>query len=339
MKILDNRGSSAKRFLLSFLIPIMALVMFIVAIAQVGLAETVYCDADADSFIAENAPDNNFGSYSLLLVGSDTDLDGSHFAAIIRFDIENCIPQGANIDNAKLMLYRDSSMGSFQMKVSVVKDSWTENTITWNYPDPSLYWNPVTTINPTGATAGVVEIDATQHVKKWVEDGYDNYGFALNCDPYPSRNNNVSFYSKDSGQPSTRCPRIDVTYSLPDDNYEENDTIGTAFHLSSYENTWLSSINGLGIQADDDWYEIFVSSGDRRVLIDCRFTDSQGDIDIALYDSSGDELDDSESSTDNEYIDYTVPESGYYYIKVYYGDAGNTYNLWWDEIQWNSKEP
>jgi len=36
---------------------------------------------------------------------------------------------------------------------------------------------------------------------------------------------------------------------------------------------------------------------------------------------------------DNEYIDYIVPAGGTYYIKVYYDDQGNQYDLWWDDFQ------
>lgn len=118
-----------------------------------------------------------------------------------------------------------------------------------------------------------------------------------------------------------------------DDAYEENDTRATAYDLSGDEQTWLSTISGLGIQADDDWYEIYVSSGYENVLIDCQFTDSDGDIDIQLVNSSGTVLDESDSTSDDEYIDYVVPSSGTYYIRVHYGDAGNSYNLWWDDVQ------
>lgn len=121
--------------------------------------------------------------------------------------------------------------------------------------------------------------------------------------------------------------------SSSDDAYEENDTQGTAYNLSNLEQQWLDTISGSGMQADEDWYEIYVTPNYQKVLIDCRFTDADGDIDIALYDASGVRLASSTSVSDNEYIDYTVSSGGTYYIKVYYGDAGNSYNLWWDDIQ------
>jgi REP element-mobilizing transposase RayT len=118
-----------------------------------------------------------------------------------------------------------------------------------------------------------------------------------------------------------------------DDNYEQNDTLATAYDLSNLELTWLSAIDGYGLQADEDWYRIYVTPGYERILVDARFTHSQGDIDIALYNAAGTRLALSQGIVDNEYIDYLVPGGGtYYYIRVYYGNQGNQYDLWWDDV-------
>ncbi len=120
-----------------------------------------------------------------------------------------------------------------------------------------------------------------------------------------------------------------------DDYYEENDTLATAYSPFP-EITWLSTINGMGIALDDDWYHIVVTSNFNRILIDCTFSHTSGDVDIALVDSSGNILVWGSSVTDDEHIDYIVdPAGGDYYIYVYpYGSAhGNSYDLWWDDIQ------
>jgi hypothetical protein len=49
-------------------------------------------------------------------------------------------------------------------------------------------------------------------------------------------------------------------------NYKENDTSAKAFDLSRDEQTLLSSIDSLGIQGDDDWYKINVTSWYRPVI-------------------------------------------------------------------------
>lgn len=119
-----------------------------------------------------------------------------------------------------------------------------------------------------------------------------------------------------------------------DDAYEENDTLATAYYPGSdWEQQWLSDMDGRGVQADDDWYRIYVSPNYNRVQVNLQFTHADGDIDLRLYDASGNYLSGSVSTNNNEFIDYTVPaEGGYYYLQVYYADAGNSYNLWWDDI-------
>ena len=68
-----------------------------------------------------------------------------------------------------------------------------------------------------------------------------------------------------------------------DDPYEENDDWGTAYHPGyNWARTWLSDINGLGIQADEDWYLIDVDVASQRIQVDCRFTHADGDIHITL---------------------------------------------------------
>ncbi|MFX1479011.1 MAG: pre-peptidase C-terminal domain-containing protein [Promethearchaeota archaeon] len=117
-----------------------------------------------------------------------------------------------------------------------------------------------------------------------------------------------------------------------DDNYEENDDYTTAYDLSAYEDTWLSTINGSGIQADDDWYEIYISPGDLNLQVILTFTHAEGDIDIDVYSSTLSYIAGNSSITDNEYINVLVPSSGTYYLYIYFANAGNTYDLWWDDL-------
>ncbi|MCX7014800.1 MAG: pre-peptidase C-terminal domain-containing protein [Candidatus Sumerlaeota bacterium] len=120
--------------------------------------------------------------------------------------------------------------------------------------------------------------------------------------------------------------------TIPDDKYEENDSLSQAYDLSGRPQTWLSTINGSGVQLDDDWYRIQASSGALRLQVDCRFTNAQGDIDIALYDAAGTLLASSTGTTDREFIDVTVASAGYYYVRVYGPNAGNPYDLWWTAV-------
>ena len=117
----------------------------------------------------------------------------------------------------------------------------------------------------------------------------------------------------------------------PDDNYEENDKNDNAYDISSYENTWISIIDGYGIQQDDDWFEIYIDSGDQRLIVDLLFTHADGDIDIELYNSGLFLITGAYSTTDNEHLSYVVPSNGTYYLYVFGPNTGNTYDLRWDD--------
>jgi len=86
------------------------------------------------------------------------------------------------------------------------------------------------------------------------------------------------------------------------------------------------------VQDDDDWYQIYVSSGYEQVLVDCQFTYADGDIDLQLTDDQGSVICQSTTTSNDEYIDCCVPSSGTYYIRVFGDDTCTDYDLWWDDV-------
>lgn len=67
--------------------------------------------------------------------------------------------------------------------------------------------------------------------------------------------------------------------------------------------------------------------------INLQFTHADGDIDMALYDASGNFIDSAVSETDNELIETPAP-AGIYYLEIEpYSGFGNTYDLWWDDVE------
>jgi len=117
-----------------------------------------------------------------------------------------------------------------------------------------------------------------------------------------------------------------------DDIYEENDTLETAFDLSARENEVLSRVSEVGIQGDDDWYQIRAQAGDAAIRARITFTNLMGNIDLALHDSTGALIATAESSTDDEVLAVEIPlatEDVTYYLRVYGANAGNEYDLTW----------
>jgi len=121
--------------------------------------------------------------------------------------------------------------------------------------------------------------------------------------------------------------------SAPEDNYEPNNDAGSAYNIISNEGNWLSSLNGTGTQWDDDWFMINIIPGKEHLNIMLTFNHSEGDIDIELYDSGVVLLTGSYSTMDTENIDYIVPSSGIHYLKIFYANMGNVYDLWWNTTQ------
>ena len=134
----------------------------------------------------------------------------------------------------------------------------------------------------------------------------------------------------DEGSVGFGTAGVAAAFRRTEDNFEENDSLGTAF-AGLYRSVWLSEFGGLGIQADEDWFKIPVASGFERLLVDLRFFDVDGNIDLELVDAAGTVLAGSYSHSNDESIDFTVPVGGTdYYLRIYSDDnQGNHYDLWW----------
>lgn len=139
-----------------------------------------------------------------------------------------------------------------------------------------------------------------------------------------------------------------VWSALADDLYEQNDFVEFATDLTREEGVWLDTISGLGEQVDDDWYQIVVSDGAASLTVEALFTHADGDIDLELYrlDPVRDEdkedpvvdqraptlLTRATSTDDDETIVWDVSaQPGIYFIRVYFGNGANNYNLRWDD--------
>ncbi len=121
---------------------------------------------------------------------------------------------------------------------------------------------------------------------------------------------------------------VSGTSVIPADAYEENDTISDAPLLEV--GTETVQITGLTMDHDDDddWYAFNTTttgSASDRVFID--FDNSQGDLDLAIYDTKGNPIVWSISSTDNEEsVSLDGLAAGTWYIRVY-GKANPHYTL------------
>ena len=64
----------------------------------------------------------------------------------------------------------------------------------------------------------------------------------------------------------------------PDDYYEMNNNLIFAYDLTSHKSIPLTTINGSGLQYDEDWYEIYVDETELQLVVKLRFDSAEGDI-------------------------------------------------------------
>ncbi|MBD3229749.1 MAG: hypothetical protein GF329_16325 [Candidatus Lokiarchaeota archaeon] len=115
-----------------------------------------------------------------------------------------------------------------------------------------------------------------------------------------------------------------------DDSYEENDDWNFAFNLTSYRRTWLSSVNGLGVFLDNDWYEVSVESEEQLLNIKLTYLFTRGELNLAVFNST-DHLIIKNESPGNKNIT-AILSKGTYYINIYGISNGLRYDIWWDDV-------
>ncbi len=123
----------------------------------------------------------------------------------------------------------------------------------------------------------------------------------------------------------------------PDDAYEHgynNNTINnndpsSAYDLSHDQHNSLWEINGLALQFDEDWYEIYVEPGFERLIVEMKYDIAEGMLGFKIYNFNFTEITGNFSMVDDASINYVLPDSGVFYIRVYGDNTGNVYNLRW----------
>jgi hypothetical protein len=118
-------------------------------------------------------------------------------------------------------------------------------------------------------------------------------------------------------------------YTLSEDAYEENDSLGDAYDLTGHQKQLLTKLDGPGVQVDEDWYRIESLASTVQLQVRTAFSHDAGDLDIEIYNAAGFLVARSTTVTDDEAITLSSPAAGDYYVRVYYGNAGNEYDLWW----------
>ncbi len=126
----------------------------------------------------------------------------------------------------------------------------------------------------------------------------------------------------DTGPLAGNSYSIDFDTSPPvtciDDAYEDNDTDATPAAVSAGNYPALAAC-----PSDDDYYSFTASAGEDISAL-TTFSHAEGDIDMELFDSAGNLLDDSFSLTDNEGVSFVAPANDTYIVRVeLFTDSGS----------------
>jgi hypothetical protein len=103
---------------------------------------------------------------------------------------------------------------------------------------------------------------------------------------------------------------------LADDAYEQNDTRGTSRPLGTV--TAPRTINGLVMADASDWYRFRTSTrGTASDFVEIDFEHAQGDLDLALFNSSGQRVGYAGTTSDTERVSLSGLAAGLYYVRIY----------------------
>ena len=112
------------------------------------------------------------------------------------------------------------------------------------------------------------------------------------------------------------------TTTTPDDGYENNDTLSTAYNLGTL--TAARTISSLRMEDSADWFRFTTSAtGTSSNSASISFQNSQGNLQLRLYNSAGSLISSSLGTGNSETISLNGLAAGTYYIDVF-GNAGAT---------------
>jgi hypothetical protein len=111
--------------------------------------------------------------------------------------------------------------------------------------------------------------------------------------------------------------------TTPDDAYENNDSLGTAYNLGTLSSA-SRSLSALRLVDGEDWYRFTTTvSGTSASSAAISFQNAQGNLQLALYNSAGTLLATSAGTGNGEAISLSGRAAGTYYMRVY-ASAGAT---------------
>lgn len=174
-------------------------------------------------FVTEYYPNRNFykSKDQALFVGQFHGL-GDSFRSLMQFDLSKIATK--DFDQAYLMLdisRNEISRGSSQIGIYRISDSWEERDITWESALSIAAAVPEVTFTVVTGWTGLLIVDLTQLVRRWLEYTYPNHGIVLIGEECV---NNLIAINSLAGNSLIRGPHI-ALYNRPEVNINIPDII------------------------------------------------------------------------------------------------------------------
>ena len=202
-------------------------------------------ESDTSAYISQEQPTKNFNSGSNMYY---LDIYQNEFlnkwVSFVKFDLSS-LPDDAEVLDAEIRLYLiDDPSSSATVKMYPIRQSWSENSVTWNtkpsYKDLSEDQGLIDTI--IISTAGWKEWDATTVVEEWLDGTRTNYGVAFETeDSLPRfRSDESSYeprlwmlYESASGEEPEEPPEdppedttpCEISYTITPENPQSGDEV------------------------------------------------------------------------------------------------------------------
>lgn len=171
-------------------------------------AESITLPAQADTFVASTAPDDNFGDENYLEFWFDDSGQALQGAFLLfRFDVQEALGPDAIIESAMLQLYQIEAGGADPVSATLhpILEYWGEDEVTFDN-QPDVYTGPFLLSTTFDGDVGWQEIDVTQYADDW--QAGDNFGLEL-------RSTDTQFFRAfESAEHNEREPQLVIRYHL-----------------------------------------------------------------------------------------------------------------------------
>ncbi len=163
--------------------------------------------ASADTYVDQSSPDSNYGDDSPLHVKWGA---ADEQRAYFDFDLSS-VPVSATIHNAYLQLALTAVTGTppIPLEVRLPVDNWGEGLLTWNNQLP--LGSVQASLSATTPAGGVLNLDLTTLVSRWVHGEENLLGFAL----LAAGPGSVTIESRETAIPADNAPRLVIECALP----------------------------------------------------------------------------------------------------------------------------